>query len=104
MNKPNKSITDMRKAGLAKATAFTPEQKINAQRFFEMADKAHRKALAYEIHAGIEFVPASSKELTEIISETIAKTIKADRQALKSYRLGLKGIRIGQEISHANTK
>ena len=38
--------------------------------------------------------------LAKAISDVVVKTIKAERQAQESYKLGLKGIRIGQEASY----
>jgi hypothetical protein len=71
MNKPNKSIIAMRKAGLVKATAFTEEQQQIAN------DYVIRAFLLCE----------SRKESTFFELD-------------QSYLLGLKGIRIGQEASH----
>jgi len=75
MNKPNKSIIAMRKAGLVKATAFTEEQKQIAERYLDMAEGYCDNRQE-----------ASSAMLT------------------RSRDLGLKGIRIGQEASYANAR
>jgi hypothetical protein len=102
MNKPNKSIIAMRKAGLTVSSAFTEEQKINAQKVVESAYKEHFRILILEIFEDIEFIPESSEEFKDVLTEAVIKTLKADRLAQKSYKLGLKGIRIGQEASHGH--
>ena len=68
MNKPNKSLVAMRKAGLWEATAFAQEQKTSA-------DKYLRDACRY----------------------AEARAEASTYQLLRSYQLGLRGIRIGQE-------
>tara|TARA_R110002072_G_scaffold302984_1_gene490697 strand:- start:1437 stop:1661 length:225 start_codon:yes stop_codon:yes gene_type:complete len=68
MNKPNKSLIAMRKAGLVKATAITKPQKIIAKRY---------------LHVTLIYCKSRAEESL--------KGLKA------SYELGKRGIRIGQE-------
>ena len=100
MNKPNKSIIAMRKAGLVRATAVTDEHKVIAQKYYELANREHLSALSLQIFEGIKFMPRSSKGVANAISGAVIKTLKLERQAQKSYVRGLKGIPIGQEASH----
>ena len=68
MNKPNKSLVAMRKAGLVAATSLTPEHQAIADRHYALAEAyCNRRA------------------------EATAAQLEA------SYDLGLRGIRIGQE-------
>ena len=68
MNKPNKSLVAMRKAGLVVATSLTPEHQAIADRHYALVEAyCNRRA------------------------EATAAQLEA------SYDLGLRGIRIGQE-------
>jgi len=73
MNKPNKSLIAMRKAGLVVATSYLPEQKANADRYYNLVD-------------------AYCKRRAEA----------TDGQLEASYDLGLRGIKIGQEDLFCN--
>jgi|VirMetMinimDraft_7_1064189.scaffolds.fasta_scaffold34623_3 hypothetical protein len=73
MNKPNKSLIAMRKAGLVVATSYLPEQKANADRYYNLVD-------------------AYCKRRAEA----------TDDQLEASYDLGLRGIKIGQEDLFCN--
>ena len=102
MNKPNKSIIAMRKAGLVEATAHTPEQILIAERYLVQAYRAHTRNLFREIVGISKVMSMDAQGLAKAISDVVVKTIKAERQAQESYKLGLKGIRIGQEASHGH--
>ena len=74
MNKPNKSIIAIRKLGLIHATS-SHGHKVAVERF---------ESRVYKL--------------------CDAETEVSTKLLIKSYMLGLRGIRIGQEASHANTK
>jgi hypothetical protein len=81
MNKPNKSLVAMRKAGLVVATSITPEHQAMADRHYQaMADRHYALAKAY----------------CNRRAEATAAQLEA------SYDLGLRGIRIGQEDLFCN--
>jgi hypothetical protein len=102
MNKPNKSLIAMRKAGLVMSTACTLEQKAIAEQYKRLATRHRCMATVQEIVESIPMYTSSRRSVAEVVSRATLHAMKAEWQAQESYLLGLRGIRIGQEDLFCN--